>query len=145
MHDFRVSKSLGTIGVVVGVVGVAWVISVVSVVGRTVVRVFALCMTFTFVWGRFVRSGTVWRIKVLVNDFSDVSFLRGPLVGSSPVSEACWRYCSCCSTEANRSVGPGIVESHGLEPDGVRWSVAWQIGGFLVIVLVVVLVGIIVE
>ena len=58
------------------------------------------------------------------------------------MSEAHWRNCSCCSTEANLSVRPGIVESHGSEPDGVGWLVAWRIAGFFVFVLVVVLVGI---
>ena len=70
---------------------------------------------------------------------------ESPLVGPSPLSKACRRNCSCCSTEANLSVGPGVVESHGLEPDRVRLSVAWQIGGFLVVVMVAVLVGILVE
>jgi len=43
------------------------------------------------------------------------------------------------------SVGPGIVESHGLEPDGIGWLVACQRGGFQVVVLTVVFVGIIVK
>ena len=67
--------SLGAIGGVGGVVGTAWAITVVvSTIGRIVVGVFALCTTFTFIRRRFVRSGAVWRIKVLVDDFFDVGF-----------------------------------------------------------------------
>jgi len=68
----RVSMSLGTIGVIVGAVRAVRAVSVLSIVRRIVVRVFALCMTFTFVWRRFVRSGVVWRIEVLVYDFFNV-------------------------------------------------------------------------
>ena len=64
---------------------------------------------------------------------------------SSLVSEAYQRNCSCCSTEANLLVGPGVVESRGPEPDGVGWSVVCWIGGLLVVILTFVLVGIIVE
>ena len=67
--------SLGTIGV--GVVRTAWAITVVSDVGGIFVRVFALWTTFTFVWRRrFVRSGAIQRIKILVSDFLDASFFR---------------------------------------------------------------------
>ena len=71
--DCRVSMSLGTVGIVVRAV---WAVSVVSAVGRIVVRVFALCVTFTFVWRRFVRSRAVRRIEILVDDFLDASFFR---------------------------------------------------------------------
>jgi len=70
--DCRVSMSLRTVGVGVGVAGAIWVISVVSTVGRIVVGVFALGATFTFVWRRFIRSGVVPRIEVLVYDFFNV-------------------------------------------------------------------------
>ena len=66
--------SLGAIGVVGGVVGTAWAITVLSTIRRIVVGVFALCATFTFIRRRFVRSGAVQRIKVLVDDFFDVGF-----------------------------------------------------------------------
>jgi len=66
--------SLGTIGVVGGVVGTAWAIAVVSTIGRIVVGVFALCTTFTFIQRRFVSSGAIRRIKVLIDDFFNVSF-----------------------------------------------------------------------
>jgi len=76
MCDCRVSKSLGTIVVIRGgAVRTTWAITIVSTIGRIVVRAFTLCTTFTFVWRRFFRSGAVQRIKVLVDDLFDVSFL----------------------------------------------------------------------
>ena len=64
--------SLGAIGVVGGVVRTAWAITVVSTIGRIVIGAFALCATFTFIRRRFIRSGAVRRIKVLVDDFFNV-------------------------------------------------------------------------
>jgi len=71
--DCRVSMSLGTIGVIVGAAGTVRAISVVSIIGGIVVRVFALCATFTFVWRRFLRSGVIiQRIEGFVYDFFNV-------------------------------------------------------------------------
>ena len=64
--------SLRTIGVIVRAAGTIRAVSVISVVGRIVVRAFTLCMTFTFVWRRFVRSGVVRRVESQVNDFFNV-------------------------------------------------------------------------
>ena len=146
MHDCRVLMTLGTIGVGVGVIGTAWVIAVVSVI-----RGFSLGHSPSVQPLPLSRGGgssgpALSRGSRSLSMTSSMRASSGRLsVGSSPVSEAHQRNCSCCSSEANHLVRCGIVESLCPEPEGTEWSVACLMGGFQVVVLTVVLVGIIVE